>query len=609
MKNSLSLLTGFGALLLLGSSACAQSSPTPATTTLRTTTRLVVVDVVVSDKKGRPIHGLTAADFTLLETGHPQTLKGLEEHTPGSVAPTQPRPRLPPGTYTNYTFAPSNGANNVLLLDALNTPLEDQAFVRQEMKKYLKTPHPDSRMAIFGLNQQLRLLQGFTSDPEILRSALNSQKGEIKSSSVLENQMSGRQNSFGTEDNTTADFIDSQSDNLNAEMVVANYMQFQAERVAFQLQLRTRITLEALNVLGRYLGGIPGRKNLIWFSGSFPLNVLPDGNLRFPFATAFSMEDEFRDTANLLARNQVAVYPIDARGLLGTPMIDASDTGEAYGTGPQNAGIPQAHQESFLEQTTSSQTTMLLMAENTGGKAFVNTNNLNDAVARAIDAGSNYYTLTYAPSNRDWHGDYRKLEVKLARQGYTLSYRRGYYADDPDASAGGRTSAAARAATPYDPMHGVMLMGGPDPTEIIFSASVRPTTGQSEPDIAPSNHAESRASGPFKRYTITLHADPAGISALPIAAGGRHLDLGVLTYAYTDKGKLVTSVGSRVALDITEQRYQSILANGLAYTQEISVPVKGQYFLRVGLHDRASDHVGALEVPIDIVSRLKPATP
>ncbi len=94
---------------------------------------------------------------------------------------------------------------------------------------------------------------------------------------------------------------------------------------SFQPQLRARYTLDAHNLLARDLSNLPGRKNLIWFSGSFPISILPDPSLKDPFAVMASSEDEFKETVDLLVLSQVAVYPIDARGLMVGSMTGGSD--------------------------------------------------------------------------------------------------------------------------------------------------------------------------------------------------------------------------------------------------------------------------------------------
>lgn len=136
-------------LLSLSSPATAQNQPPPQSTpaqqpansgvTLRATTQLVVVDVVVTDGKQNPIHDLKASDFTLLEKNVPQQIKNFEEHKslpPAEAAKLQPTPKLPPGIFTNYSPTPVSHTLNVLLLDTLNTPLKDQAFVHDQLRKY-----------------------------------------------------------------------------------------------------------------------------------------------------------------------------------------------------------------------------------------------------------------------------------------------------------------------------------------------------------------------------------------------------------------------------------------------------------------------------------------
>jgi VWFA-related protein len=394
--------------------------------TLRAGTQLVIVDVVVTDKNQKPVHGLKASDFIITEENVPQVVKHFEEHTaltPADATKFPTLPKFPPGVFTNYTPAPVNGAVNLLLLDALNTPVRDQAYVRQQLLAYLNATPPGTRIAIFGLTTQLTILQGFTSDPELLKAITSSKLG--KNSPLIQDSVGG-----GGIQNSTADDLEDQGADAT---VVANLRQFDAQQQSFQLQLRVKYTLDAMNQLARYLSSIPGRKNLIWFSGSFPISVLPDttGNLTDPFAVVADYEKEFRDTVNLLARSQVAVYPIDARGLTNSAIFDAATTRNYASAGHGPARMTQDLNK-FSTDTNAEHSTMSQMAEATGGHAFYNTNGLTQAVATAINDGSNFYTLTYTPANPARDGKFRKIKVQLARSGVNLAYRHGYYADDPD---------------------------------------------------------------------------------------------------------------------------------------------------------------------------------
>jgi len=595
--------SAFGASLLLASALYAQTpAPTPVPT-LKANTRIVVVDVVVTDQKQNAVHNLKASDFTLFEKDQSQSIAHFEEHTAltAAAAAKMPAvPKLPPGTFTNYSPTLSDGALNILLLDSLNTPMKDQAVVRQQMMKYLATPRPGTRMAVFGLGSSLHLLQGFTSDPEVLRAVVSGKKGLAKASPLMDNAVSG--DTVGA-DSAMNDMIDQLGSDPSTAAVAANMQQFQAETQTFQTMLRTRYTLDALNMLGRYLSGLPGRKNLIWFSGSFPVNILPDADLQDPFAAMASMEEEFHETINLLSRSQVAVYPIDARGLMTTPMLDAANSGSKYVKNPSAFGKDQTK---FFQQTTEEHGTMMQMAQDTGGKAFVNTNGLKEAVEKAVDAGSNYYTLTYTPTNKNWRGDYRKIQVKLAEQGYLLSYRRGYYADDPDTKLTSTRKDAAATAVPFDPLRSAMQWGGPDPVEILFEASILPASDTTETELAPGSQSAPKTTGPYRRYAVYFVADPKAITAAETSTGKYHIDMQFLSFVYSGEGALVTSIGKRITADLSAEQYNGILHSGVRYKQEVSVPAKGEYFLRVGLEDVTTQHVGALEIGVDAVSKMKP---
>jgi VWFA-related protein len=609
----------------------AQVAPS-AIPTLKANSRIVVIDVGVNDSKGNPIKNLKASDFTLKESGTLQTIAHFEEFTavpPADAGKFPEMPKLPANTFTNYSPVPAGGALNVLLLDTLNTPMNDQSYVRGEMLKYLKTPHPGTRMAIFGLNMNLVLLQGFTSDPEVLWAAIASAKNGPKASVLMNNAVSGDQPG---QDNIMDTITDSLAENPDAAMAVAAMQQFDAELKSYQLQMRIQYTLDAMNDLARYLSGLPGRKNLIWFSGSFPINIMPDSDLINPSSIAADFSEEFHKTSAMLARAQVAVYPIDARGLMTNPILDASNSGANIAKANPKAMMKD--QQTFTTNQANEHGTMEQMAEDTGGKAFVNTNDLTTAVQKAVETGANYYSLVYAPTNKDWKGDYRKIQVQLAKAGYTLTYRHGYYADDPDAihkdepkeapmmlgggrrggmggeggpGTGGPGGAGSAAADPGRvAMRAAMQFGGPDPTQILFKTAINPATGLPEDKVAKNNAADPKLAGPFERYVIYVAALPSDFTFTPAPGGKHRMAVELVTNVYNSNGELMNMNRTRARGDIDDAQYAAMQRAGLQFKQEISVPVKGQSFLRIGLHDLATDRVGAVEIPVASVAKLKP---
>lgn len=593
-----------------------QPTPQQPETTLHANADLVLIDVTASDAQQNPIHHLTAADFTVLEDGKPQTVKVFEEHVAGPPAPLPPMPKFAPGMFSNFTAAPETGALNILLFDKLNTPMDAQSDVRQQVLRFLKEAPSGTRMAIFSLTTELKLLQGFTSDPELLRALVQGKKGSQGASPLMNDAMNGDQP--GADDPMMDTMTDALGNDPDAATIEANLQQFEAEQQSFQLQLRARYTLDALNQLARYMSNLPGRKNLIWFSGSFPVTILPDPDLMStpgsktasstfqpnPFAVVASAEDEFRETVDLLSRSQVAVYPIDARGLMTEPMLNATNSGKAYANNPSAYGRNAAK---FFEQTSEEHGTMDEMAMATGGKAFVNTNDLKQAIVKAIDAGSNYYTLAYTPANRNWNGAFRKIEVKLDRPNVTLAYRRGYFAEDPLGPAHRNAAQNAKPdAADYSAIRTAMLRGGPDPTELIFVASVRPSSADTEPAIVQSNQASRKLSGPYRRYSVTFLANPKVVNWTPTPDGTHHCTLEFLTFVYDADGKLVNMQTNGISAGVPADKFSALLKQNLQYHQEISVPAKGEYYLRLGMRDATTDRVGALELPVAAVAKLPP---
>jgi VWFA-related protein len=612
----------FAALAAAQTQQPAPSAPPPAQPpksgiTLHASTQLVVVDVVVTDKNRKPVHGLKQSDFTLTEDNSPQVLNHFEEHTALTVADAtkfQEMPKLPPGIFTNYTPDPVNGAVNILLLDTLNTPVKDQMFVRQQLLAYLNSAAPGTRIAIFGLTSRLTILQGFTSDPAVLKAVASKKFG--KSSPLLQDAVG----SNGIQNSAADDMEDA---GMPAD-TVANVRQFEAETQSYQTQLRVKYTLDAMNQLARYLSSIPGRKNLIWFSGSFPISIFPDTTLSDPFAVAADSSDQFRDTVNLLARSQVAVYPIDARGLFSSAVFDAA-TSRNYGSqAAQKSGQPSRMQQDlnkFNSDTAAEHSTMSEMADGTGGHAFFNTNGLAQAVAAAIDEGSNFYTLTYTPTNANRNGEFRKIKVQLARQGFNLAYRHGYYADDPakeppalkgqpkqstvtDAAVTGATTNAQQT------MRVAMMRGSPTPSEILMKVSVFPTgpSTQTEDKPAAGNVLSEKISGPFHRYSVNYAIDPTGVTFLRTPDGKIHADFELVIFVFNPEGVLVNRLGTTLHISSTLEEIRKNVAHGIQYGQEISAPSKGEYFFRIAVHDLNRDHYGVVEVAASDVKGLTPVS-
>lgn len=301
MAKNLAALT----LLLVCVAVSAQQAPEAVSPTLKTTVRLAVVDVVVTDAGGNPVPGLRKEDFQVLEDGKLQTISVFEEHTGKAPAAIKP-PTLPPDTFSNSPRADAPDSLNVVLLDALNTPLGDQSFVHQQVLKYLTGMHASAPMAVFILSTRLRLVHGFTSDLSALLAVLNDKKSRSspQTSPLL---LSGSE--IHAEDQATAQMQSLAVLDPNIQASMDALRQFQAEQQSSKTLNRINITLVEMQHLAQYLAGFPGRKNVIWFSGAFPVSFFKDFT---SMAEVGNYNEELRKTGDALTAARVAVYPVEA---------------------------------------------------------------------------------------------------------------------------------------------------------------------------------------------------------------------------------------------------------------------------------------------------------
>lgn len=568
----------------------------PPTTTLRLHTRLVLVDVVVTDKKGHPVEGLGREDFTLEEDGQPQEIAffSWEGRSQTSSAP----PALPPNVYTNrpdYYRPP--GTLTLILLDALNTPRKDQMLMREEMLRYFKSSASAGQWtAILLLTDQLTLLQDFTPNRELLLAAVKNYTPKQSSPLGLREQVLSR------ETDEEHAYIQEMSKWCGdpCRDLLAGLERFEETVMAESDQDRMRRTLEALRALGQAVAGYPGRKNLVWVSGSFPVFYRGDQTGRH----RWSGDAEVRTTAELLNDARVAIYPVDPRGLV------PGDKPESYeefaarvgeNRPPQGdispipqAGIPKAtvpsrsprHPQDYLY---ASQSTMKLLADTTGGRAFYNRNDIANAVELAVADGSSYYALGYYPRNEEWAGAFRRIELKLARNGLRLRYRQGYFAiptatATPPADSGTDLQEELRAA-----------LEAPFPaTGVIFRVHI------SQPELESTSPGGVAVEFWLEGSTLVLFHD---------AGGGGRLNVDCVVAAYSPDGRMVQSVGQRVDWHLQPGEFVQGATKGIAIPATIELP-PGSYHLRLLVRDNNSGRLGRVDLPLNLpVTSAFPAAP
>jgi hypothetical protein len=398
--------------------------------------------------------------------------------------------------------------------------------------------------------------------------------------------------------NPPAPVSDAAGNNGPMDIVTAAQV-FQADIASFQADQRAAMTLDAMQQLARYLSAIPGRKNVIWFSGSFPSWTPPDNSVGFR-AVSGRME-QVRETTKILSDARISIYPVDARGLMVSSVFSAADNHPPMG--PRLApGTPPPFEAALAkerDEIVRDQQTMQQIAGDTGGKAFVDTNDFADAVAGVVENGSSYYTIGYVPSRKAFDGQFHTFRVRLDDASYKLAYRSGYFADNPDKPSAhhpGESSLMVAAST-----HGAPLA-----TQLSFVARVLPA---SDPLFqgatltkGPVGNLAATVKGPVHRYVVDLVLDVHGL-VFETATGGKHVaDLEFALVAYDEEGTRLNYLEHSFQLTLTADRYPRLMTTGVPIRAELDLP-EGQGSLRIAIHDLASGRAGSLEVPVTVTAR------
>lgn len=534
---------------------------------LKITTRLVLVDVVATDRKGLPVKSLDRDAFTVLEDGKPQAVRVFsfqEGNASPAEQPASSSASLPPDMVTNIRPLKNKGPLNVLLLDGLNTRMNNQEYVKSQLLELLKRLPAEEPLAIYLLGTRLELIQDFTSDPEILREVITHLKD--LHSPLMDNAAGGPQRFWFEGMPLPPD-------------VKRRVLEFQQNTESEQMDQRVAITLAALHSLARTLAGYPGRKNLIWVSESFPITVFPNkvphGEKAFEALRVYGQRID--TTANWLTDAQIAVYPIDARALVNSYAYDPSVRFDVRGDGI----TPGKAASDLADEVVPAHSTMEAIAADTGGRATYNRNDIGDAVRSSIEDGSTYYTLGYYPESRSWDGSFRKISVKVSLPGVTLRYRAGYFATDPLAYA--KASAAQRDAE----FNAALSPEVPLATALRFVARV----------AAPSPQNGNQA-------VVTFSVDARALSFTEESDGKKHASIECVARAFSRKApdRPLRTEAENIDANLPLESYQKIFQTGLPCRTAFTLPA-GEYLLRLGVRDNRTGLVGTanatLEVPAE----------
>lgn len=493
--------------------AQAQSQSNSSPYTFHADTHIVLTDVTVTDAKGNPVHGLPESAFQIFDNKKLQKIASFEEH---SGAPVATLPASTADSYSNDYLLHLPPVLNVMLIDIANLDIAYQMYLNYELTKFLNEMPEGQPFAIYlRAGEGCFLLQNFTSDRKLMLDAVHKAIPRFPPPP-------------------------------NARVYLTEY--------------------DTLRQIAISLSQLPGRKNILWFSGG---STQLDSALR---SNAVSVQNEagWRDLYDLLDQERIAIYPIDARGLTG-----CLKCGHLY--------------FQFMAMND--------VAQATGGHAFYNDNGFKEIAQYIFNSGASFYTLTYAPTNLEFNNKWHKVHVKVDGTSYRLSYRSGYFADGslrkPEQKTESRTRLLANGEK-------LSIPDSKTQQPIVFQATILPT---SDPSIAerdkPSGAlplpAEKRGATSFViRYTVPMEE-----LTRRRVNGKFEINLGVAVVEINHFGGLVEDSAYQVAMVLKEDSYRHSPNLPVTVDQQVNLTENVQ-FLNLGVWDSVSGRFGSIEIPFTV---------
>jgi VWFA-related protein len=532
------------ALALLLVPVASASHNTPQAPKIHVSTRLVQIGIIVRNNK-EPVADLTKDDFVVLDRGKPQKISVFTAESSASTsqpAPTQP---LPPNTFSDLpqVNGPVVRSITIILLDNINTLsgnghqgyetgpwwMEDLALsnAKAHLIEFVKTLDPKDRVAIYGLSDTLHVLSDFTSDRDRLLAILKNYATTSKTSretvepGAYHTPVPGEFNPL-----------------LNAQVL---------QLAAITNERRAATTMSALQSIASHVANIPGRKNLVWLTANLPFS-------------GFAL-------ARILGPAQIAAYPVDGRALLTRKTPESQWEIDDQLGGVLGIGMP-AQSSSPIGIDTMQQ-----LADETGGRAFFNTNDLTGAIRDAVEDSAVTYTLGFYIDSDSLDEKFHDLKVRVHRSGLNLRYPKGYFAlkDTPATQSDRHNNFLIAIKSPLDssaiPLEvKVDRVNQPTPNSIALSGSI----GIHDLQLVPNGEIRTGA-----------------------------LDITVIEQDET--GKVLRESTDRINLRFTEKQYPAMLKSGITFRKSVQ-PQAGMSTLRILVQDPSTAAIGSLLIPLSHVN-------
>ncbi len=565
------------ALALLVVSLSPVRAQEPSDDVLRIKTELVQTDLMVFDKQGRFVEGLTPEQFELTLDGKPHAVSFFERVAAGSSAEAAQVARAGGDPAKNSEegkpSSPSQGAGRVIFffLDDLHLSESSLARARKALMEFVERQMgQDDRVAIVSASGQIGFLQQLTDYKPVLRAAVERLNYKRNPETYAGKVPISDYQATRVADHSDRDLfvyllmatINEYQSKGPLVRVAANMVKNRVRRISAQAKTTTNELLGVLESLMKSSSQLPGRKLVVFISDGFIADVSSSNSMVL-----------LKRVTELAARSGVVVYTMDARGTFNDPAIDASRNefpdGLATGTQARNPTM----------EASALQEPLHILAEDTGGRAIINSNSFRNAFRRAIDETSNYYLLAWRPETGEQRTGKARIKVGVkGRPDLRVRLRRNYYF--PAESAAGEKAAAATKAEALTPEAQLLTALG----------SVYPW--RTLPLALSVGYVNTPEQGLTLRASMQLER-----GALDVVAGkAKKSEVDVLGAAVDDRGVIVTF---KQVLTVTADPSSQNERLPVVWNQQLSLP-PGLYQVRVAVRERATGRTGSTQQWIEV---------
>lgn len=557
MKNILILTVLLSAFSVASHAQTSKSTPKPEEDVVRISTTLIQLDVTVTDKKGNPITDLKPEEVEIYENGKRQEISNFTfipyVKTAVPKLKTKPDPNSPP---IPSILKPNEVKRTIaLIVDDLSLSFGSVYFTREAMKRFVDEQMQEGDLvAIIRSGAGIGALQQFTSNKQQLHAAIEKIRwnplgtGGISAFAPIEAGLQSEAPA-STDDAPQQQDAQRELDNLRESIFSSG-------------------TLGAVNYVIRGMRELPGRKSVMLFSDGFKL-IVTDGS---GFNGTSRSLDAMKALVDLANRSSVVIYAIDPRGLQTIGLSAEDNTTDM--TSDQIEGVLSARRKELWD----TQEGLQVLARETGGLSFVNSNDINYGLQRMLDDQS-YYLVGYQPDSDVFDPKKRKfnkLSIKVNRKDAVVRYRSGFFG----------ISDEERATVPST-----------SPRDQILKALLSPF-GVNDISLRLNALFENTPKGSFVK--TLLHIDARSLKYAQDKNGVRKAVFDVVAMSFGENGQPVNQIAKEFTLTVNSTDEKDIPERGMVYYFAFPVKSPGGYQYRVALRDAQSGAIGSASQFIDV---------